>query len=109
MKELEQLISKCDLSIEVVNGVKGCVIRGRGDYVFNSIFLPFAGLCDGASLFNSNEFVGCWSSTPDSVLCWGGSYTAWHFNWNYDYEASVSSRNDRYYGMPIRPVQSYSK
>ena len=91
--------NKCDWTWTTQNGVNGYVVRGRGDYASNSIFLPCAGNGYGASLNGSGSYGYCWSSVPNSnvsnayVLFFhsGGHYT------NY---------NDRYYGWSVRPVQS---
>ena len=39
-EELDALNSNCDWTWATINGVNGYVVRGRGEYASNSIFLP---------------------------------------------------------------------
>ena len=49
-QELTDLTSKCEWETNTVNGVKGYVVSGKGDYATVSIFLPFAGKALGDAL-----------------------------------------------------------
>ncbi len=104
--ELHDLCDKCDWTWASMNGVTGCVVRGRGKYASSSIFLPAAGSGYGTSL----SFVGSYghyrSSLPDSDPY--NNHYAWYL---YFYLISHSSghgmNNDdrRCHGMSVRPVQ----
>lgn len=54
-RELSDLDTKCDRTWTFANGVRGCVISGRGDYASASIFLP------AKTGFSSGFY---WSSVP---------------------------------------------
>ena len=55
--------NKCDWTWTTQNGVNGYVVRGRGDYASNSIFLPCCGYGYGTSLGNSGSYGYYWSSS----------------------------------------------
>ena len=102
-QELSDLCyNKCDWTFTTLNGVKGHVVRGRGSYASNSIFLPWAGGGDRTSFYAFGESGQYLSSVPNSnnsgvyaLLCTGGFiYTSY---WK------------RYYGQSIRPVQGVAK
>ncbi len=95
-QEFEDLKSKCDWSRTTLNGVKGFIVRGRGDYASSSIFLPAAGCGDGTLLGDAGLCGSYWSShgTFSWVL-----YSREHF-WYNTYE---------YYGRSVRPVQGIAK
>ena len=102
-QELDDLCyNKCDWTWTTQNGVNGYIVRGRGDYASNSIFLPCAGYGDGTSLLNSGSDGYYWSSVPYSddynarFLSFGSGY---HY---VDYR-------DRSYGQSVRPVQGFAK
>ncbi len=100
-QELDDLCyNKCDWEWTTQNGVDGCVVRGRGDYAFSSIFLPAAGYGDGNSLCFSGSSGYVWSSVPSSdgyYACYLDFYSpSGHSTYNYI----------RYGGFPVRPVQS---
>ena len=82
-----------------MNGVTGCVVRGRGDYAVKSIFLPFAGFADETLLWHAGKQGHIYSSVPFTDF--GGG--AWALGF------TGSSREvHRYYrvrGFPVRPVQ----
>ena len=103
-QELDDLCyNKCDWEWTTQNGVKGYVVRGRGEYASNSIFLPCAGRGHGTSLGFSGSYGYYWSSVPYS----DGSYYSWRLDFNSgghdtDYYA-------RYRGQSVRPVQGFTK
>ena len=77
---------KCTTTKTTINGVKGLLFTGKGNYAGNNIFLPAAGM----SLFgyprNQGEYGIYWSSTPnvgDSTYPYH-LYTAQN-NWEYSY------------------------
>ena len=102
-QEFDDLNSKCDWTWTTLNGVNGCVIRGRGDYASNSIFLPCAGEGDGDFADNTGSNGAYWSSVP-----YGNNDIAW-------YLCLYSGRHDTYgigfrrCGMSVRPLQGFTK
>ena len=98
-QELSDLCSKCDWTWMTLNGENGYVVRGRGSYVSNSIFLPCAGQGGGTSRGGTGSNGYYWSSFPRA----GGNDGAW----------SLDFYSRRYWmssdwcvrGRPIRPVQ----
>ena len=114
-QEFEDLISKCDWNWTTMNGVKGYVVRGRGEYASNSIFLPCAGYGHGPSLpsidsesslcaVGSNGYY--WSSVPklNSYDDGGGTWCLYFWSgYNTTYSRS------RYYGQSVRPLQGFAK
>lgn len=97
--ELCALDSKCDWTWTTRNGVKGYVVRGRGNYSEASIFLPATGFGSWTSLVSANS-LGCyWSSVPYSDLT-----NAYEF-----YFDNVSHGAYDYYrssGRSVRPVMN---
>ena len=96
-QELDNLMSKCDLTWATMNGVNGYVVRGRGAYVSASIFLPYAGTSDDSAGWMGHY----WSSVPTS-----GNNGAWYLY--------VSGRHGtgsifRFLGLSVRPVQGFTK
>ena len=102
-QELSGLTNKCDWTWTTQNGVKGYVVRGRGDYASNSIFLPCAGFGNGTSLTVSGSYGGYWSSVPGS----NGSYDSWNLGFNS--RVHVTDANGRHGGRTVRPVQGFAK
>ena len=100
--EFDNLSKKCDWTWTTRNGKNGYVVRGRGNYASKSIFLPAVGYGCGASLNGYDSCGGYWSSVPLSV-----SYLAYEL-WFYSF---VPSTDDypRLYGLPVRPVQGFTK
>lgn len=84
--------------------MNGYIVRGRGAYASNSIFLPATGDGYETSLFNAGSYGYYWSSVPGPE--YGGYACALYFNsgrrntnyysYYYDY---------RYYGQSVRPVR----
>ena len=102
--ELNALFSlKCDWTWTTQNGVNGYIVRGRGDYASNSIFLPRAGYGNGTSLGDSGSDGGYWSSVPgsDSNDSWGLYFGSGYLITSYYYYY-------RYYGRSVRPVQGFT-
>ena len=85
-----------------MNGVNGYIVRGKGDYASNSIFLPCAGDGDGASLGNAGSYGYYWSSVPYSYS--GGAWYLLFFS--SDHSTSI---NDRDFGRSVRPLQGFTK
>ena len=103
-QELSDLNSKCDWTWTTMNGVNGYVIRGRGDYASNSIFLPAAGYGDGTSLIDSGSRGYYWSSVPLS-----GSYNYSCYLCFYSGHHNTSDYYYRCLGQSVRPVQGFTE
>ena len=101
VQELYDLNSKCDWTWGSMNGVNGCIVRGRGDYACNSIFLPLVGYVYGSTCCCSGSRCHYWSSVPAS-----GSYYAG--NLDIYSNSHYTSRRYRDCGQPVRPVQGKS-
>ena len=102
-QELCDLNDKCDWTWATTNGVKGYIVRGRGAYASNSIFLPAAGYGIGVLLSDSGSCGYYWSSalyTNDSHNSRFLRFTSSHHYKDYkDYSCF------RGYGQSVRPVQ----
>ena len=102
-QELEALKNNCDWTWTTVNGVNGYVVRGKGEYASNNIFLPCAGCGYGALLSHAGSHGLYWSSVPD----FNKNIYAWHLNFGSGgYSTSDSCRN---YGHPVRPLQEFNR
>ena len=101
-QEFEDLNSKCDWTWSSMNGVNGYVVRGRGSYASNSIFLPCAGCGFGTSLNDAGFYGSYWSSVTDSDYdyAWGLDFYSSDHGTGYDY---------RYFGQSVRPLQGFTK
>ena len=97
-QELDDLCTKCDWTWTSVNGVNGCIVRGRGDYASASIFLPAAGDGNGTFLDESETYGYYWSSVPDA-----DSAHAWYLGFTSGDRYTYGKGRD--YGRSIRPVQ----
>ncbi|MBP5510363.1 MAG: hypothetical protein J6Z49_05545 [Kiritimatiellae bacterium] len=102
-QELSDLINKCDWTWTTQNGVNGYIVRGRGDYASNSIFLPAAGYGDGTSLYNAGSWGYYWSSVPRSD---DDNGTGSLFFTSGDHSTGNYRRD---YGFSVRPVQGFAK
>lgn len=100
--ELYKLVFMCDWTWSSLNGVNGYVVRGRGDYASNSIFLPAAGYGEEASLDDFGSKGSFWSSEPYS-----NSYSAFELGIFLDNDC-VTHSDIRYYGQTVRPVQGFT-
>ena len=108
-QELSDLNSNCDWIWATKNGVRGYVVRGRGDYTTASIFLPCAGYGYGSSLYFAGSRGYFWSSVPFSVdNYYYFSYGAWGLYFNSSYPGTDYS-NDLDYGRSVRPVQGFTE
>lgn len=97
--ELEALVSNCDSQWTTRNGVWGRVLKGRGAFASNSIFIPAAGYGSRSYLDLFDSIGGCWSTTVDS----DESRIAWCLSlYSGDIACDIDSR---YYGLSVRPVR----
>ena len=102
-QEFDDLNSKCDWTWTPLNGVNGYVIRGRGDYASNSIFLPLAGNVHGFTHNNPGLNGNYWSSVPDSDS---------DSSWDFDFGSGNNSTHYislRFLGQSVRPLQGFTK
>ena len=100
VQEFGDLNSKCEWTWSTMNGVNGYLVRGRGSYASNSIFLPCAGGGSGTLLDGSCGNYG--SSVPGS-----GSNYAWRL---FFYSGNHSASNGVLdYGQSVRPLQGFTK
>ena len=103
-REIAALVNNCDWTWTTTqNGVNGYIVRGRGDYVSNAIFIPAVGYGECAMFFDFG-LLGCY---------WSSSMPSGNLNIYLTFDQSGYSCNDFniglfyfYYGCPIRPVQS---
>lgn len=104
-EDWDDLCSKCDWIGAIINGVKGNVIRGRGDYASASIFLPCGGLVYRTRLGNVGSEGAYWSSVPYYA---NGDF-AYVMDFTHGHSGSTHHWRDRFVGQPIRPVQRLDK
>ena len=99
-RELSDLGDNCDWTRTTTNGVVGYVVRGRGDYSANSIFLPAAGYGNGTSLDEAGSVGYAWSSVPDESMPVVSRYLRFA-------SAGHGMGHDlyRFRGLSVRPVQ----
>ena len=108
LQEQDDLCSKCDWTWTTMNGVNGYIVCGKGDYAYNSIFLPCAG--NGVdtsfdSYYGPEREGRYWSSVPDSDRR-GRSAGELGFISGSHY---ASGGYFRYLGHSVRPVQGFTK
>ena len=105
-QEIEDLNSKCDWTWTTMNGVNGYVVRGKGDYASNTIFLPCVGTADKTNILDLGLIGGYWSSEPNPNYNGGGT-ASWYIFFNSS-DAEVSYRNC-WNGAYVRPLQEFTK
>ena len=103
-QELSGLNSRCNWNWITMNGVKGWLVSGTGNYASNSIFLPCAGHCGWSSLYNAGSYGVYWSSVPDS-----DSYYACRLSFNSSGHSTYYSSSDRDVGQSVRPLQGFTE
>ena len=69
IEDFNNLLANCNAEWTTIDGVNGCKFTGKGDYKYNSIFLPAAGSCDGypdsnAVVTNQGDRGYYFTSTP---------------------------------------------
>ena len=82
-----------------MNGVRGYLITGKGDFANTSVFIPAFGYGQGSGLKNSGSYGYYISSTAnlsDSAKARGLRFLSSDMG---------TSSNDRCYGFPVRPVR----
>ena len=102
-QELSDLNNKCDWTWTTTqSGMNGYVVRGRGDYASNAIFIPAAGHGSGTSFDSSGSFGGYWSSVP-SVPSSGNNALY------VDSDSHYLRNSYRSPGRSVRPVQGFAE
>jgi hypothetical protein len=101
-QEFDDLNNKCDWTWTAMNGVNGYVVRGRGEYESNSIFLPCAGCGKEDSLRGAGSGGYYWSSVPNSSI-----YDTWSLYFNSSSHNMVGVRRDD--GLLVRPLRRFTK
>ena len=106
-QELDALNSNCDWTWTARNGVNGYVVRGRGDFAANSIFLPAAGYGYVTFLRYAGSYGYYWSSVPLS----SDSNYARDYARDLDFSSGyhLTGNYYRYYGRSVRPVQGFAE
>ena len=101
-QEFDDLNNKCDWIWTTMNGVYGYIVRGRGSYASNSIFLPCAGNGYRPLLYDAGSDGNYSSSVPgsDDYDAWGLYFYSSDHGTGYDY---------RYFGQSVRPLQGFTK
>ena len=100
--DVSGLTEKCTQEWTTTNGVKGIIVRGKGGYANKSIFFPATGYGSSTSLGNAGSDVEYWLSNPST----GGNYGDYGTESAYSWIGGTYYNNYRYYGRPVRPVQS---
>ena len=98
-QELDDLVRNCDWKWTTQNGVNGYVVRGKGTYAADSIFLPCTYCGGGTSLIYSSSYGYYWSSVPYSSEI----YSSCLFFCSSGHNSN--SCNYRSGGQSVRPVQ----
>lgn len=96
-QDMGDLSNKCDWIWTTQNGMNGYVVRGRGAYASNSIFLPAAGSCERTSRYNFGSKGAYWLSQGPT-----GDDLSRSFGFGSKSRAEGGSK--RCYGLSIRPV-----
>ena len=104
-QELSDLSEKCDWIGTTLNGMNGYIVRGRGDYAANSIFLPAPGVGSGTSIVVDASWY--WSSTPHQDVLHPDAKDGTGLFLLIFSNSSRWMSNDYRYGLSIRPVQSF--
>ena len=97
--ELDELQNNCNWMLTTMNGVYGYMVTSKkSGFTDRSIFLPYAGYCEGSSYLSLGECCRYWSSSLDSdEPCRAGrmAFGSPSVNW-YSGRRSV--------GLSVRPV-----
>ena len=113
-QELSDLNSKCSWAWTTMNGVKGWLVCGTGNYASNSIFLPCAGYGNGDSLYDGEVtsrilhglYGNYWSSVPSSDYDYHSYACCLCFNSS---NHVMSTYGDRNFGFSVRAVQGFTE
>lgn len=97
------LVSNCETTWTTQGGKTGLLVKGRGAYASQSIFLPASGRGNDSGL---DSFYPCgyyWSS----LLLSGNSFQAWYYRFKSG--EILRSSAPRYYGYPVRPLRGFAE
>ncbi len=113
-QEIYDLCDKCDGEYKTLNGVRGYVFRGRGDYASASIFLPFAGCGDGTSLIDvgegahdNNMYLSSALRLVELPLHSKEGYYYLAGGLRFTFTRAIFSGSCFWEGHPVRPVQEF--
>ena len=95
--------NKCDWTSTEQDGVKGYVVRGRGDFADASIFLPAGGNGYWTSLSYAGSYGYFWSSVPGSDK---DSFLSCYLSFIWGNSHRTSSDGYRNFGFTVRPVRA---
>ena len=101
--EQSALDSRCTWIWTTTNGVKGYIVRGKGDYASKSIFLPAAGFVRETSLTWGGTSGRYWSSIPVDGI--GGARGITFSSGEHTAGSSANGRSD---GFSVRPVRVFA-
>lgn len=102
--DYQALIDNCDVENTTVNNIKGFIVRGKGDYILNYIFLPTYSIWTGGKPTNTeNGLYG--TATLGSSNCAGSVNISMQINWQTQKPfIFFDSEKVRYGGMLVRAV-----
>ena len=104
LQEFSDLNNNCDWTWATMNGVNGYVVRGRGAYASNSIFLPAAGYGYRTSLSSAGSFGNYWSSVPyHRTMTWFLQFYSGH------HHGTSNTSYGPLLGNSIRPIQGFGE
>ena len=92
--------NKCERTWMTTNGIKGFLLRGRGDYAAARIFLPAGGWGDRKT-WGDKKWGHFWSSSPSEEQ----TTRSWRLNFQSS-QIYMQNHYDRHIGSSIRPVRS---
>ena len=104
LQEFYDLNNKCDWTWTTRNGTNGYVVRGRGAYVSNSIFLPAAGRGKTTSLRSSGSNGYYLQSVPYSTMSYYGMFYG-NNKLIFGSSSHYVNNGGRTEGLSVRPVQ----
>ena len=97
--------SNCQWTWTTISGQNGYLVKSKTTN--NTIFLPAAGNRDGATRSNSNSYGFYYSSVPESATASRAYGLEFHSSGR-NVTVSYGINFYRYYGLPIRPVITYT-
>ena len=99
--EQEELITNCDWTKTVRNGVNGFIVTSKIEgYTDRSIFIPLSGYYENSKISDRGECGYLWSNTLSE------EYTSDGYNLYMESKGNGVSPAERFYGLSIRPVLS---
>ena len=101
-QESVDICNNCVWTLTTRNGVNGYIVKGKGAYASNSIFLPAAGQGYESSLLGEGKYGSFWSSVPSSDY---DTLNSWFFGFSSSqYDPGCNDMGSRSRGFSIRPV-----